>query len=129
MSTTPVTPSPATVPTWITLLINLGANLGASFIKNTKVGELINLAAAEVTAVINQVQLARASGGITANNLVVPLFVDAVLGALNAAVIAGKISPSDAAELSKAVAAMAQEDLIAKTAVDYSTIGTIAPLQ
>ena len=58
-----------------------------------------------------------------------PLFVDAVLGALNAAVIAGKISPSDAAELSKAVAAMAQEDLIAKTAVDYSTIGTIAPLQ
>ena len=131
MSTTPTTPN--LVPTWITLLINLGANLGASFIKNTQVGQLLATGAATTTAIINEISAAHAAaaaGGTSlANQLVVPLFTTVIQGALAAAVAGGKISASDANELQKALNALATEDTAAKAAVDYTTIGPIAPLR
>jgi len=102
MTTTPVTPA---APSWITLLITLGAQLGATFVKNTQVGALITSGVTATTSIITAIQNAKAAGTATAGNLVVPIFIVALQEALLVAVQGNKISASDAAELTKALAA------------------------
>lgn len=88
MSTAPVTPF---APSWVTLLINLGANLGTAFIKNTQIGALINSGVATATAIIDAINAAKATGTATASNLTVPIFVAVLQEALQVAVSTGKI--------------------------------------
>lgn len=128
-ATTPITLT-TTLPSWVGLLVNLGASIGATFAG--RYATLIADGVQTVETVIQSIQAANAAkkAGTAVNpaDLAVPIFVSSVLTALEAGVAAGKIPATDAAELSKAVIAMQVQDTAAKAAVDYSTIGPIAPM-
>jgi len=126
-TTTPATTASSSKSTFIEALISVGASLGSAFLTNPAIASLITLAATTTNSIITAVQAAKnaAPTGSGANPLVVPIFIAVLQAALAAAVAEGKISAADAATLNKAIAAVSTEDAIAKTIVDYTTIGPI----
>lgn len=131
MSTTNVSPVTSTpTSSWINLLISLGASLGSIYTGGAT-GQLINIAATTAENLITQIQAAKSAAGTTGSSvtgsLVVPIFVSVLEAAIAVAITEGKLTQVEATALSNALSALGKEDTIAKTIVDYTTIGPIVP--